>query len=95
MENSDVERGIRDVLVLKNYHPFSILLVPKLNGNSSFLKISFYLQDEVDEFKSLFDYDYLVDKTGFDIMDDGHTIIVHGLVLLDVLKKFEQWIEEL
>ena len=57
----------------------------------SFLKISFYIEDEIDELKELLDFKYFSDKSGWTEIRETNTILLRGMILSKFINLAEQW----
>lgn len=77
-----IEKDIEKYLDDNGLIPFSILYS---NLENNFLKISFFLPDDMEKFKRLLDYDSVCDKSGF-LEFPSNTVILSGLILDRFLK---------
>lgn len=75
-----IETKIRDYLVSNNIYPFSVLYIP----SESILKISFFLQDDIQDFLKLSGYKEICDNSGFIVFED--TVLLSGIGLSNFLR---------
>ena len=75
-----VETEVRKFLVSNNIRPFSVLFMRDIR----LLKISFYLQDEVEEFLDISGYTKMCDNFGY--QEYPNTILIFGSYLNNFLR---------
>ncbi len=67
-------------------YPFDILYVDQKDNSQALLKLSFWVEEDIDEIKKLINYSSLCDKTGFLEIRETTTIIIRGYALLNFLR---------
>lgn len=75
--NTEIEDKVRKYLVSKNIYPFSVLY----SVEHGFLKISFYLPNDISEFLLLSDLSRLCDNSGIQEIPETKTILLTGISL--------------
>ena len=78
----NTENIIKSYFIEKKIYPFSVLF----SEIEFFLKISFYLESDIEELKELIDYRSMCDKTGFLEFPSTNTIILKDMCLTKFIK---------
>lgn len=78
--NTEIEDKIRDYLVSKEVYPYSVLFL----HNPRLLKISVYLESDLQEILQIFKADEICDNYGYEIFPD--TILIFGSLLTNFLR---------
>lgn len=76
----EIEESVIKWLLENNISPASVTLSYKILDG--ILSITFYLAQDLEEFLELVDYKYSVDKSGYIIVKETNTILLHGLPLV-------------
>lgn len=82
MSGNTIGQEIEDWLVGKEIYPFSVLYV----DSPEFLKISFYLETDIQEFLGLIEYTKMCDTSGVLIISETNTILLQGIGLINLLR---------
>ena len=77
-----VEKEIEEWLVSKNIFPFSILY----SNDLQFLKISFYLDQDIKDLLKEIEYESMCDTSGVQIFEETKTILFNNLGLLNFFR---------
>lgn len=84
-----LERLFMQFLLSKNLHPFSVLYF--IIKKETFIKISFYSEEEIDELEELLDYKYFSDRSGLVEIRDSRTVLLRGMILNKFINLAEKW----
>lgn len=77
-----IEKEIEEWLVSKNIYPFSILY----SKNPQFLKISFYIDQDIKDLLNEIEYKSICDTSGVQIFKETKTILFNNLGLLNFFR---------
>ena len=77
-----IEKEIEEWLVSKNIYPFSILY----SKNLQFLKISFYIDQDIKDLLNEIEYEPICDTSGIQIFKETKTILFNNLGLLNLFR---------
>ena len=77
-----IEKEIEEWLVSKNIYPFSILY----SKNPQFLKISFYIDQDIKDLLNEIEYKSICDTSGVQIFKETKTILFNNLGLLNLFR---------
>ena len=84
-----MEELILDYLRNEGLNPFSVLHF-ELEG-IELIKVSFYIESDLDRLENLLDYHYSSDKSGLIIFNSTHTVLIKGFILDKLIKKVFGW----
>ena len=77
-----IEKEIEEWLVSKNIYPFSILY----SKNPQFLKISFYIDQDIKDLLNEIEYEFICDTSGVQIFKETKTILFNNSGLLNFFR---------
>ena len=77
-----IEKEIEEWLVSKNIYPFSILY----SKNPQFLKISFYIDQDIKDLLNEIEYESICDTSGIQIFKETKTILFNNSGLLNLFR---------
>lgn len=69
--------------------PYEVIFVDQKTTSTSLLKISFWLEPEIDMIKDLIDYRSMCDKSGFMEFRETGTIVLRGIALLNFFRALD------
>ena len=81
-----IEEKIWDYLVKNEIYPYSVVMYDKIK----LLKLSFYLESDIDDVLKMIDYKYLSNKSGISIYRNGCTLLLEGFGLEKFLSCINQ-----
>lgn len=67
-----LEQKIWDYLVKNEIYPYSVVMCDKIK----LLKLSFYIESDIDDVLKMMDYKYLSNKSGISILRNGCTLLL-------------------
>ncbi len=67
-------------LETKDIYPFSVFYTDAINNGA--LSITFYLNEDLDQFLDILEYKSMCDNSGFEIFRDTQTVILTGRSLI-------------
>ena len=77
MSGDKIEELIQNYLVKKNIYPFSVIYIPSHN----LLKMSFYLDSDIEDILTGIDYEHLCDRTGIVVIKETNTVLFSDIGL--------------
>lgn len=82
-----IEEKILDYLVKNEIYPYSVVMCSEFN---KLLKLSFYIESDIDDVLKMIDYKYLSNKSGILIHRNGCTLLLEGFGLEKFLSCINQ-----
>lgn len=82
-----IQRLIRGSL-MKMYDicPYDILYVDQKKDSTSILKISLWIEEDLDQIKEILGYQELCDKSGYIEFRENYTVVLRGIALLSFFR---------
>lgn len=77
-----LEKTVETWLISKNIYPFSVLY----SKDPQFLKISFFVKNDLDELLKITDYKSNCDNSGIQVFDKTNTILYTGTSLINFFR---------
>ncbi len=84
-----IQKKVENYLDSKDISPQSVIFVSGRTGSIPILKITFWLDFDIDSFKKIIDFRSMCDKSGYMEFKDNNTIILSGIVLAVLFKLIE------
>ncbi len=91
--NDDIPREIQIQQIIRgiltktyNLCPYDVLYVDQKKDSLSILKISVWIEEDIDQIKEIIGYQELCDKSGYIEFRENNTVILRGIALLSFMR---------